>query len=422
MKITKKLFWEAPKGGYANCFISSYTSLKTNSLIGTKDGDYRGAVTRTIIRSEDNGETWREVGAFDAPAPEGEPTPREGDLYCRLLDYMLAFYLDPNNGLLVQFYCVRPARERVYSESAGPESFRKYYYRISRDEGRSWGKARQIIQSGKEYNTNHWARGVYLPDRPGYIGGVNDLKTLEDGTILLPVQIIRGDKKYIWLMASAAVRGRWRADLSDIDWEVGQLIELPPERSVEGVDEATFARLKNGKLLAVMRADPGAPPASPELPYYGLSLKYYALSEDDGLTWTEPKPFVYDKSDGSWTGSIMFSPTAISALIRSSKNGKLYWIGNILERNASTPCRPRYPIQIAEVNEDVVGIKREIVAVIDDLKEGEGTPEYSNFCVYEDRVSRNLILTLTDAKDPYDAARFPPREVTTHSCNYVIEV
>jgi len=96
------------------------------------------------------------------------------------------------------------------------------------------------------------------------------------------------------------------------------------------------------------------------------AYKYFAVSDDGGLTFSKPEVFRY--SDGS----NFFSSSTFHRLYRSSKTGKLYWIGNIFPKHTTIPGHPRYPLIIAEIDEKTLGLKKETVTEIDTRHPGEG--------------------------------------------------
>ena len=131
------------------------------------------------------------------------------------------------------------------------------------------------------------------------------------------------------------------------------------------------------------------------------AYKWFSVSEDGGMTFTKPKVFRY--SDGSH----FFSSSTFHRLFRSSKTGKLYWIGNILAEHTTIPGHPRYPLNIAEVDEKTMGLKKETVTEIDTRQPGEGKMlQLSNFWIVEN-LGGQLEIYLTrlyeDPDDMYNA-------------------
>jgi hypothetical protein len=102
-------------------------------------------------------------------------------------------------------------------------------------------------------------------------------------------------------------------------------------------------------------------------------------------------------------GSEFYSPSSYSRLIRSSKTGKLYWIGNI---TADPPNGnlPRYPLVIAQVNETTPTptLIKSTVTKIDDRQSDEPTTvALSNFNVYDDRETGALEMYMSRYGENY---------------------
>ncbi len=98
----------------------------------------------------------------------------------------------------------------------------------------------------------------------------------------------------------------------------------------------------------------------------GNAHKWFSVSSDGGLTFTEPQIFGY--SDGTK----FFSTSTFHRLFRSSKTQRLYWIGNIAPEAPTNAGHPRYPLVIAEVDEDAIALKKDTVTEIDTRHAGEG--------------------------------------------------
>ena len=106
---------------------------------------------------------------------------------------------------------------------------------------------------------------------------------------------------------------------------------------------------------------------------------------------------------------VIYSAATISRFIRSQKNGRLYWVGNIAPHTAYGNF-PRYPLNIAEVDEKLGVLKKDTLAIVDTKREGETDEvQLSNFFIFEDRETGNLEITLckvgqfnTDKKLKYD--------------------
>ena len=87
-------------------------------------------------------------------------------------------------------------------------------------------------------------------------------------------------------------------------------------------------------------------------------------------------------------------PTSQCSLLRSSKTGKVYWIGNI-SRLRPRGGWPRYPLCIAELDEATLGLRRETVTVIDDRgREDSSDLQLSNFGFVEDPATGHIVVML----------------------------
>jgi hypothetical protein len=179
--------------------------------------------------------------------------------------------------------------------------------------------------------------------------------------------------------------GKWDAELKDYHWQISNRIFLPRKVSTRGLVEIDISELKDGRLLLIMRgSNVGLDPL--ECP----GRKWYSLSEDGGLTWSEIKDLHYD------TGEQFYSPATFAKTIRSSVTGKLYCFLNI-SNEPPLGNGPRYPLQIVEIDENRVCLKKETVIIIDDLNPDLDSRhlQLSNFGLLEDREKQTIELYLT---------------------------
>ena len=326
-------------------------------------------LTNYFRRSEDNGRTW----SISTPDLPDEPT-AEGLLR---RDNVLLF-LDPGSGLLIRAYHLMHAKER----GEQIENCRNFY-QISRDGGISWEDERQIIQKGREYDESHWARDVDMGRNAGMIAGILKVEKLADGTLLLPIQM--GNNRDFHLR-QAVFRGRWREDLSDIDWDVGDYVSVPPEQSKVGVYAGSVSELPDGRVLLLLRA---AGDGNDRLP--GM-VQYLAISQDGGWTWDDPRPLTYTDDSPVWFCS------ANPRLVGSEKNGRLYLITHITEHPRKN--EPRQPLCIVEIDQQRCQAIRETRTVLVS-QEDEPEPEAEKFffiyrSLHQDRESGNLVLYITN--------------------------
>ncbi|HIE14885.1 TPA: exo-alpha-sialidase, partial [Candidatus Bathyarchaeota archaeon] len=206
--------------------------------------------------------------------------------------------------------------------------------------------------------------------------------------IILPAQIKAFDEYgNIWFpfknyfspfYESIVLIGEWRK--GKVAWEKGGKVTIDPNISCR-LCEPAVAELEDGRLLMICRGDNGAFPDKP-------GYKWVSISDDGGYNWTKPQPLTFDD------GTKLFSPSSCSHLFRSWRTGKLYWIANVLKQNP-VGNRPRYPLIIAEIDEDKLAVKRKSMLVIDDRMPGE--PELvqlSNFRCYQDRATGDLVMIM----------------------------
>jgi len=148
--------------------------------------------------------------------------------------------------------------------------------------------------------------------------------------------------------------------------------------------EPEVAELGDGRLLVVWRTSThGWDGSVATLP----GRKYFSLSTDGGRTLSPPAEWKYAD------GTSFYSPSSYHRMLRHS-NGRLYWFGNI----CLTPPvgnSPRYPLVIAEIDEQQAAVKRETVTAIDDRKPGQPEAmELSNFSVLENRETHEIEMYL----------------------------
>jgi len=170
----------------------------------------------------------------------------------------------------------------------------------------------------------------------------------------------------------------------EIAWRLGQPLNIAPEISSRGLDENALTELPDGRIAAVCRGDNSA---FPEKPGY----KWLSFSRDQGETWSAPVPCP------ATGGEPIESGANGSALFRSIKNGKLYWMGNLaLRGERAHGNRPRSPLIIAEVQEEPFALKRETLFAVDERTSNDSPGvQLSNFRFYQDRETGEVVIFLT---------------------------
>ena len=317
--------------------------------------------------SEDNGRTWSEPTVIFQPhqTEEGIHRWNEG-----------ALFLDEEKDRLLFFnnYSLYP--ETTHSRSV--LGLTRIRMRMSSNGG-PFSEPRQIIQRG--HDEVNWADGVKFGTNCMHISFPAPLK-LRNGKILLPVgrmPLNTLDTEGLLLPVEAGCMvGEWVGDY--LEWDLGGMVGIDPNLSSRGLCEPALAELPDGAILMIMRGSNEGIRAS--------GRRWRAISKDGARTWSKPEPLRYD------TGEDFYSPASGSRLIRSSRNGKLYWLGNIVPENPEGSL-PRQPVQIAEVDEHKVALKQDTVSVIDDRRSDDPPVVHlSNFRVYEDRETGEIVMNL----------------------------
>jgi hypothetical protein len=274
------------------------------------------------------------------------------------------------------------------------------YYRLSRDFGRTWSPPRQFVyEEGEEFDPADPLKPAFLKRNQAYFGS-NFARHSGRLVHCLVHTSVPGDLPHN-RRGSLCAAGAWDAEAGDYRWTCGRAVTVPEEVSAGGLDEPSLAELRDGRLLAVWR---GTNTRTTD------GRKWFSTSEDGGMTLSPVRELAFDD------GSRFYSPSSIHHLIRHSVTGRLYWIGNISE----VPPRgnwPRYPLVIAEVDEDRPAIRRSTVSVIDTRAPGQTAyVEFSNFSVLEDRESHRIELYLTAYGERLEHIN------SADCCRYVVEL
>ncbi|MHC1763217.1 MAG: sialidase family protein [Verrucomicrobiia bacterium] len=324
--------------------------------------------------SSDNGRTWTEF----VPVQQSNKV-RYGGV--EVWEGESVGVHDPASGRLVQLWLRQIQVRGVYHNFT--------YIRSSKDLGRTWSEPRQLrYEDGAAFDPAEPLADGFLNHNEAYPG--NNILVRSNGTLVvcLAHANAKGDPRNNarpWRMGSICFLGKWDPATEVYEWEPGARVEVSPEVSARGLMEPEVAELKDGRLLVVWRGSTqgwdGTVAKAP-------GRKLHSLSTDGGRTLTPPAEWTYAD------GTSFYSPSSFHRMIRRSASGKLYWLGNI---SAVPPegNSPRYPLVIAEVDETAAALRRESVTAIDDRQPGQGDIQFSNFSLFEDRISHELVLHLT---------------------------
>lgn len=331
--------------------------------------------------SLDNGRTWSPLRA--------EPPWMTLLDKVSVLDWKFCGSYDPTSDRLVSLsiHHVRDMRQ-------GPPRmiYNHALVRTSADGGRSYGPPQTLkYESGDDFDPQNVLNAAYLEKNTGYPG--QSILRLRNGRLLIPVTNAKipddvpdeASSRARWpskgTIGSLCYSGRWNKDREAYDWKAGKPVWLPRSIAFNGLLEADVAELADGRVLIVWRIT-----KTPN----GAAHKWCSVSSDGGMTFAKPKIFGY--SDGT----AFYSTSTFHRLFRSTKTGRLCWIGNINATAPTNPGHPRYPLVIAEVDEDQLALKRDTVTQIDTRQPGEGERlQLSNFWLIENTATQDLEIYLT---------------------------
>ena len=360
--------------------------LAVGGLVDTND---RGL----IRRSEDNGASWQTVEQLTA----------QRQIIGDLVEVTLmpsVFSCDPQSGRLFRVFHIHLNKPNVVPwDYAVHPTWRtiRPYSQVSRDEGQSWSDPVPVVVQGDQFDASHWCPGIWQGKNGGVLGATpiisggkgvhiaplcsNQLFT--NGDIIDPdadPATANPDGAVEW--QGSCLHAKWLPDGSGLTWNAGEKVRLPRKYSCDGADEPSVDYLPDGRLFMILRART-YPHTGQELP----GMHYYALSEDDGMTWAEPEPLLFD--DGGYAKS----PACISNVLRSNKNDRFYVITNFTDQSPVN-CDPRNELYIAEIDPERCRIKKSTMTIIDQ-QPLERNIRYSNWRYYQDRRSGNVMLFMT---------------------------
>lgn len=324
--------------------------------------------------SSDGGRTW---SAASEPVPQ--PSVAQRTKMRTGYQGAWAYWLEPRTGELIGFHSTPE-----FSGDFG-KSFSRFYYQVSGTGGVTWDGPRQIVHSGDGCDGRRWMPDF---DPENHAAGFDQphAVTLDDGTLVFGFTTMT--PRYV----TRFLRGRWDPAKRDMTWEASRGITVPETVSGSGPCEPDLLSLGGQRLVATMRTQ-GIP--SKKVP----TTRQCSLSEDGGRTWSAPEPLKYDDGTPVWV------PAAISVFERDPATGRVFWFANI-QPGPVYGQTPRYPLTVAEFDTERLCIKKDSVALIQDLPpdapragdpaKGELGRRYSNFGHYVDRETGAFVLLVAE--------------------------
>jgi hypothetical protein len=355
-------------------------------------------VTHRMRYSADNGRTWSPWQIIFDKAPEQNGFVQSGGP-----SQDGSGPLDPASGMMIKPVFQRiiqgDPEEAMSALWSGDRRFSDHgFYQLSDDNGASWDQGHLLkYEAGPDFDPEDWGNPEYFRSNEMYIGDIcmhSNGSIIIAATIPVPYRDKEDEKVPIvfpntyregCVAGAMSFIGKWDRILKDYSWRTSNRIFLPRRVSTRGLVELDLSELKDGRLLLIMR---GSNTGMDSLKCPGR--KWISVSNDGGLTWGKITDMRYD------TGEQFYSPATLAETIRSAATGKLYCVLNI---TADPPVGngPRYPLQIAEIDEINTCLIKETVTIIDG-RNPEMDSEYlqlSNFGLLEDRQSQVIEIYLT---------------------------
>ena len=230
-------------------------------------------------------------------------------------------------------------------------------------------------EEGPDFDPNNPFDPDFCSTNRTYLG--QSITFAPDGTAYLPLVAHPAAQESAHASGGLVVM---RREPESSVWQASNIEYLGPERSSRGVLEPEVAVLGDGRLLTVVRGSntettPGR--------------KWFNVSDDGGRRISPLQELRYDD------GTRFYSPSSLHRFIRSERNGKLYWLANITPEPPDGNS-PRYPLYLAEIDEDRLAVRRDSLLLVDDRGPNEpAAVQLSNFNLLEDRETLDIEIYLT---------------------------
>lgn len=356
VRVYRELYYASPGPGVAQWLTPAYAGsglARAEILTTSSESDaYRGWVRRA---SPDDGRSW---GALQ-PIPDVVRETREGGIVV----YPSHPWREPASGRSYRFFMQRQwpgAPCYTYQWKNHQHAMRDHVFVSEND-----GPARLLrYEPGADYRPDQPFDPAFLNANVAYFG--NAPAAVGDGTVLYPVCIARPEGA----IGTGGVC-LFRRDPASGDWHASNVCPIDPAWSSRGLLEPEAAVLRDGRVMIIARGSNTS--ATP-------GRKWRIMSADGGRTLGPVEELLYDD------GSRFYSPSSIHRFIRSSRTGTLYWLANIVP-GPPQANGPRYPLVIAEIDEDRAAVRKDSLIELDTRQPGEPAAlQLSNFSVLENRA------------------------------------
>jgi hypothetical protein len=246
------------------------------------------------------------------------------------------------------------------------------WYRTSNDQGVNFGPFKQLIARGSAPLTPLSSAGVdnIVIGTNGYQFPGNSLivSSNQEQDVLIPIEILpplnqqHTDVIPVPYAGVRIVRGHWRSDGSDLDWDVGDMAEVATTLSTRGLDETAIVEpaVPGGRCVIVSRGsnqngalyDQGDP---------AIAGHYWLFQSQDGCkTWSPDAGVALGWDDGS----IYYAPAAPPFLFKD-RDGRVIFLGAQSDTN-STADLPRGKVIAAELDMTQLKLLKDTAVIVDE--------------------------------------------------------
>lgn len=245
----------------------------------------------------------------------------------------------------------------------------KLYYRVSTDGGRSFPTGQQfrpVVAAGqtlaRPFPTQQIGRDGGTVPGTAYIG-----KSIA-GDVLATLSITEGTPPaHVTTFTNGyALRGKWNQAGDDVTWSISEPAKLPARYSTRGADEPAVLELSTStsgavNCIMVVRAS-NEDYSKPTRSVLSMGGHYWLFRSTDGCATWHGEPTRWGYNDGT----PLYAPASNSVLVRSPRDNRVYWIGNISASNSQGNW-PRSILAAAEVDvrSDSPGIIKDSLTVLD---------------------------------------------------------
>ncbi len=325
--------------------------------------------TGYMRRTYDNGKTWSEPVGVESPFHYEWDEASQTDIRVYWGTYARVY--DPEHERTVSMW-LRQSQMNPGSWDYPNHSFA----RSSADLGVTWSEPTLLkYEPGGDFDPDDPFQPSFLNSNTGYFPA--SIIRHSNGTIIAPLGDVNDPGNPSSQRSGLCFIGQWDEQKDDYTWTAGERVTVPSTISSSGLDEPDLAELSDGRVLVVWRTS-----ASADNP----GRRWYTVSDDGGQTLSDVQEMKYDD------GTSFYSPASYCRMIRHSVTGKLYWIGNICEGPPSGNL-PRYPLVIAEIDEENLALVRDSVTIVDQKLPGDSTGvQLTNFPVVENPETHDFEL------------------------------